>query len=91
MRAHRPGSVGFKLLVKSMRPLKRADIDAVSKLLAQDIETYGPLEINGHEVTLNKPPEVLPSERKSALGKYCRPGGSRLSVSTAVRAEVGSR
>ena len=65
----RAGSVGFKLLVRSAKPLKRDDIDSVSKLLAQDIETYGPLEISGREVTLSKAPEIVPSERKSALGK----------------------
>ena len=62
-----------KLLVRSAKPLKRDDIDSVSKLLAQDIETYGPLEISGREVTLSKAPEIVPSERKSALGKRIVP------------------
>ena len=60
--------MGFRLQVRASKALTRTEIDEVSKLLTADIETYGPLEIDGNEVTLAKQPEVMPSERRSALG-----------------------
>lgn len=59
----------FKLQVKTSKPLKRDEIEEVSELLQQDIQTYGPLEVNGQEVALKDKPEVYPSERMSALGR----------------------
>ena len=63
------GSVIFKLSVQTTQPLKRAEIEDLSHWLKEDIETYGPLEINGQEVHLAKDLQVQPTERMSALGK----------------------
>ena len=59
----RAGSTGFKLYVRTSRPLKRDEIEEVSKLLGEDINMYGPLEIGDREVTLVRKPEVVPSTR----------------------------
>ena len=59
----------FKLAVHTTKPVKRAEIADLSQWLKEDIETYGPLEINGQEVHLAKDLEVVPTERMSALGE----------------------
>ena len=69
MSVFRAGSTGFKLYVRTSRPLKRDEIEEVSKLLGEDINMYGPLEIGDREVTLVRKPEVVPTKHKSALGE----------------------
>ena len=59
------------MYVRTSRPLKRDEIEEVSRLLGNDIDTYGPLEIGDREVTLVKHPEVVPTKHKSALGEIC--------------------